>query len=240
MTTAGITFIQPWSPSRSYPSPIRRPAFAARFIVPFPVSVGFWYALSVACLVVSVHCLAGVLEEVAPERIRLRMRTRRIWWAMRVGPSLICIMAIGSNLSRGQIDLLILALLTGMTTAVMRRQSWRAGLFLAGAICIKVVPAFLLIYPLWRGNWRMLGACAAGLFIGLLVIPSAVFGPAKAWDYNVRFADFVLHPGVDHSGKNVLKQELIGLWSTDNHSIMAVVHHIRTSGIMAQATVATV
>ncbi len=211
------------------------PATVPRHLVlPFGVSAGFWYAISIACLILSIHWLAASLENAAPEQIRKRLQTRRIWWALRVGPSLICVIAIGSDLSRGQVDLLILALLSGTAISLMRRQSWRAGLFLAGAICIKVVPAFLLVYPIWRRDLRMLLGCAIGLFVGLILIPSVVFGPTKAWNYNTQFADFVLHPGVDHSGTNALKHELIGLWSTDNHSIMAIVHHIRTSDMMTR------
>ena len=93
---------------------------------------------------------------------------------------LVCLPAIMATLARGQANLLLLLLLGGVVGSVVRGQHWRAGLCLGGAICLKVFPAFLLAYVVWRRNWHCLGGCGLGLFLGLVAIPSEVLGPARA------------------------------------------------------------
>src|SRR5260370_36728864 len=87
---------------------------------------------------------------------------------------------MGYSLTRGQVSLLVLLLLCGAAAALLRGRRLQAGLWLAGAICLKVIPAFLLLYPLYRRDGRCLAGCAGGLVLGLAVIPAAVFGPARA------------------------------------------------------------
>jgi len=42
-------------------------------------------------------------------------------------------------------------------------KSFQAGLWMAGPICLKVFPAFLLVYPFWRRDFRsLLPLCALG------------------------------------------------------------------------------
>src|SRR5260370_478605 len=143
--------------------------------VPYPITVAIWYVISLLCLVNAVHWLACTLEETNPAA---PARGSRRWWALRVLPVLACLPPIGHTLMRGQVSLLLLLLLCGMAAALLPGGAWHAGLWLAGAICLKVIPAFLLLYPLYRRDVRCLTGCAVGLVLGLAAIPAVVFGPA--------------------------------------------------------------
>ena len=154
------------------------PAGVARTgMLPFAASVAIWYVFSVLCLFLGVHLLAQALEErftSAPARFGRR------WWFLRLVPIVTCLVPIGHTLMRGQVNLLVLALFCAALAAMLRGRRLRGGLWLAGSICIKIIPAFLLLYPLWRRDRRLLAGCVLGLLIGLGVIPTICFGPVAA------------------------------------------------------------
>ncbi len=96
-------------------------------MVPFPVSVAIWYVFNLAFLGMGIHWLACALEQSSPDlRIRNQPRFCRRWWALRVIPILACSPPIWHTLMRGQVNLLLLALLCGMAAAVIRGQRLRA------------------------------------------------------------------------------------------------------------------
>jgi hypothetical protein len=197
-------------------------------LLPFAVSVAIWYGFNVLCLLLGVHTLAVALESTStnPE-VRCQRPGCRRWWALRAWPVLICLPAIGSALSRGQVNLLLLALVCAMTAAALRGRRFQAGLYLAGAICLKVIPAFLLLYPLWRRDVRWLLGCALGLLVGLGVIPALVFGPAAALDSYRAFANVVLHPGLTEGGNSESRaKDLLELKGSDSQSLLAVIHNL--------------
>src|SRR5262249_44963419 len=146
-------------------------------MLPYGVSVGICYLLNLLCLALAVHCLAAALEGPA----RPPAGGRR-WWALRLWPALACAVPVGHTLMRGQVNLLLLALLCAAAAAVIRGRPLCGGLWLAGAICLKVIPAFLLVLPLWRRDGRFLAGCAAGLAAGLVLVPLAVLGPGRTAD----------------------------------------------------------
>jgi hypothetical protein len=194
--------------------------------VTFAVKVGLWYALSLLFLVVAVHKLAGALERASPG---LAARTRpagcRRWWALRVVPVLACLPALGHGLSLGQVNVLWLALVCGMAAATLRGRSWRAGGWLAGAICLKVLPVFLLLFPLWRRDLRCLAGCVLGLVLGLAVIPAAVFGPTRALACFREWTDVVILPAFDIASYGSRGQQLLEITATHNQSLMALFHN---------------
>src|SRR5262249_51941849 len=107
-------------------------------MLPWPVSVAIWYALNLVCLALAVHWLAGALD--GP---RGAPGSRR-WWALRLWPVLACLVPVGHTLMRGQSNLLVLALLGAMVAALLRGRRFTAGLCLAGTVCLKIFPAFLV------------------------------------------------------------------------------------------------
>jgi hypothetical protein len=195
-------------------------------MLPFPVSVAIWYAFSVLCLVFAVHRLAGALEaHFVDASARRPPPGCRHWWALRVVPILACLVPICHTLVRGQVNLLLLALICSMAAALLRGQSWRAGAWLSGAICLKVIPAFLLLIPLWRRDVRCLAGCAVGLVVGLGVIPAMVFGVPRTIAYYEEYDQKLLRPGLGTGTDQSRAKELIESTANDSQSVLAVMHN---------------
>jgi hypothetical protein len=197
-------------------------------MLPYPVTVALWYVFNLLCLTVAVHWLARVLEEgSADAAVRSQPAGCRRWWALRMLPVLACLPPIGHTLMRGQVNLLLLLLLAGMAAAMLRGQPWRAGLWLAGAICLKVIPALLLLVPLCRRDWRCLAGCAVGLVVGLGVIPAAVLGPTRTRDYYKEWANVLVRPGLGAGGDSSARdKELLEVTATDSQSFQAALHNL--------------
>jgi alpha-1,2-mannosyltransferase len=192
----------------------------------FACKVGLWYALSLVFLALAVHGLARALERTAPElAARTRPAGSRHWWALRVLPVLACLPALGHGLSLGQVNVLWLALLCGMAAATLRRRPWRAGAWLAGAICLKVLPVFLLLFPLWRRDLRCLAGCALGLLAGLVVIPAAAMGPDRTLACYREWCQEVIFPAFGMGTHQARGQQLHAMTATHNQSLMAIFHN---------------
>jgi alpha-1,2-mannosyltransferase len=138
----------------------------------------------------------------------------------------LCMLPAAHSLMRGQTNLVVLLLFTGMIVSDIQGRKLRAGIFLALAISIKVIPAFLLIYPLWRRDWRFLGGCAAGLVVTLALLPGVVLGPRRTAESYVELANAVLRPGLTHQSEDSTRaKELTNITGTDNQSFVAIVHY---------------
>jgi hypothetical protein len=195
-------------------------------MLPFGVSAALWYVFSLACLALAVHLLAGALEATSPDpALRAQPHGCRRWWAWRVGPVLACLPPIGHTLMRGQVNLLLLLLLCGMAAALLRGRRLQAGFWLAGAICLKIIPAFLLVYPIWRRDRRCLAGCFLGLVLGLGVIPSLVFGPARTWAYFQEWDQALRQPALGAGSDQSRAKELIEVTATDSQSFLAIIHN---------------
>jgi hypothetical protein len=126
---------------------------------------------------------------------------------------------------RGQVSLLLLLLLCGMTAALLRERHWQAGFWLAGAICLKVIPAFLLLYPVYRRDGRCLTGCAVGLALGLAIIPVAVFGPTRTLMYYQEWTQVLVWPALGSGTDQSRAKELIEVTATDSQSFQAIIHN---------------
>ena len=196
------------------------------WMLPYPVSVGFWYLFNIGLLFWGVNRLANALQKISTDpEVRDQPTWCRRWWMMRMIPIYACIIPIGSTLGHGQTNLIILAMLCGMLAAILEKKSIEAGLWMAGPICMKVFPAFLLIYPLWRRDYRCLAGCFAGLFVGLIALPGLVFGPERTMSYYHEYADLVLMPGIGHGDNRARAETLTSINKTDTQSFMAIMHN---------------
>lgn len=214
--------------------------------LPYPVSVGIWYLLNLACLALAVHCLASALSQAVSPRPRpgeeglgargdssaasralhfVPRGVRKRWWILRLVPVLACMAPVGHTLMRGQVGLLLLLFLCAMTADFLHRRRLRAGLWLAGAICLKVIPAFLLIYPLWRRDARALAGCAVGLVFGLVLIPVAVLGPARTARCYGRWTEVMLLPTLGKGEDRSRAKELHDMTATDSQSLLVILHN---------------
>jgi alpha-1,2-mannosyltransferase len=194
-------------------------------MMPFGAAVAVWYLLNLALLGFAVNTLASALER------RLCGHTDgipppgcRAWWMLRLLPILIFIAPIGVALERGQADLLLLALLCAMVAAVIAGRSLIAGLWLSAAICIKLFPAYLLIYALWRRDFRLIAGCGLGLIVGLIMIPAAYFGPARAVAYAREWNHVLIEPALLGGSDRSRAGELLDINGTDSQSFVALLH----------------
>ncbi len=200
------------------------PADAERAgLLPYAVSAALCYLLNLFFLAFAVHHLARALE-----RTILQFRWpagSRGWWALRMTPILVCVIPIGHTLSRGQVNLLLLALFAGFLADLLDGRHFRAGLWLSGAICIKIIPAYLLLLPLWRRDGRCLAGCAAGLVVGLLVIPLVFLGPTRTVACYREMTHTVLLPGLGSGDDKSRADELTNQTATEGQSILTALHN---------------
>lgn len=202
------------------------PASVAPPAVPFAVSVALWYLFSLACLAFGLHLLATCLEENSKDpRVRCQPAFCRRWWYLRAGPFLVFVITIGQSLARSQVTMMLLALSCGLVVGLVRKQNLRAGVYLAAAISLKVIPLFLIVIPLWQRNVRCLLGCLLGLFLLLGVLPAAVFGIPRTIEYYREYDVKVLRAGVAHSEDQSRAATLTQITSTDSQSLMAMMHN---------------
>lgn len=195
--------------------------------VPFPVAVAVWYLLNVGLLLLGVHWLASAIEKASPDSSMREQPPRgRRWWALRLLPILGCLTPIGHTLMRGQINLLVLVLLCGMIAELLRGRSLLAGLCLAGATCLKVIPAFLVIFLLWKRDRQGLAGFAMGLLVGLVLIPTAVFGPERTVAHYRTYQQRMLQPALVGGPDESLARELLAAEATASQSLVSTLHHL--------------
>jgi hypothetical protein len=195
-------------------------------MLPYAVSVALCYVLNLLFLAFAVHRLAGAIEQRTAGRFRLTWPTgSRGWWGLRWTPVLACLIPIGHTLGRGQVNLLLLALFAGFLADLLRGRNFRAGLWLAAAICVKIIPAYLLLLPLWRRDGRCLAGCAVGLLLGLAVVPLVFMGPVRTAACYREMTRTVLLPGVGAGEDASRADELTNQTATEGQSILTALHN---------------
>jgi hypothetical protein len=196
-------------------------------MLPYPVSVAIWYLVSIGFIGLGVSLLAGALEGLANDTAAGRpARYCQAWWALRLWPVLVCLTVLGRALVRGQMGPLILLLLCGGAAAILRNQRFRVGLWLSAAVCVKVIPALLLLIPVWRRDRRMLLGSGMGLIAGLVLIPVLVMGCNRTVAAYRSFYREVLVAGVSGAAESTRSHELTGIASTESNSPMVVMHNL--------------
>jgi hypothetical protein len=190
------------------------------------VSVAVFYVLNLACLALAVHLLAGALEKCSRHAaVRELPAGCRRWWLLRLLPVAVCAPPVGHTLVRGQANLVLLLAVCGAVAALMRGRRLRAGLWFAGAVCLKIFPAYLLLVPAWRRDLRCLAGCALGLVVGLGVVPVLALGPQGALRCYEEQARVLIAPAL-HLGEDTSRaKELIEVTATDNQSFQGLIHN---------------
>ncbi|NNM84881.1 MAG: DUF2029 domain-containing protein [Phycisphaerales bacterium] len=199
--------------------------------VPFSVSVGLWYVLSVVLAWIGTDRLARALEKTSGDaEVRLQRRYCRRWWALRLLPLLICLPALARALARGQVNSLLLLLLALTGASLAYRRYVRAGLWTGLAAAVKVFPLFLGLYWLWRWSWRGLLGVLLGLVVGGVLVPVVTMGPQGTWAAYGHFAHVVIAPalGLNHNASRDV--ELFDVNHTDSNSYEAIINHMLHPG----------
>jgi len=198
----------------------------------FFIIVAVWYAMSVMLCLFAAHALACVLErKKLGDAPPTEENERRRWWLLRVAPLLVCIGSIGTDLSRGQADIAMLAAVAGGVYLSSRNRKVAAGFWLALPATVKLFPPFLLLYPIWKRRWRMAAGVLAGLVVLLILLPVAVLGvPRTIESYRV-WREVLVKPSFGEGSDKSRAAELTGMTSTDNQSLLAAIHNWRYRGL---------
>jgi hypothetical protein len=187
--------------------------------------VAVWYVTSVVLIFLSAHALACVLEGSRLGRPPPGDGAgRRRWWALRAVPLLLCIGSLGTELSRGQVDVLTLAAISlGLYLAATGRE-FNAGICLSFPATVKLFPPFLLLYPFWRRRWRMTAGVVAGLVLALAVLPAVALGPRRAVELYRLWAQVLAKPALGQ-GTDAARAIELAMNTTDNQSLLAFIHN---------------
>jgi hypothetical protein len=213
------------------------PGMHRYWLIPYAFSIGIWYLLSIAFLIVGMDQLAKALlsaigeqeanqlasasNNLSPEQAMRRWSWR--WWVLFFWPIALCVPALCRSVIRGQVGPLWLVLICMTMVSIIRRQPLRAGLWLAGAVCVKLIPMFLLLYPLYRRSWRMLAGTVIGLILGLVVIPVIAMGPHEYVVANSHYLNSTVLPGLmGHRLDPIIEHELINPVTSDTQSFVSV------------------
>jgi hypothetical protein len=149
------------------------PAFAVA-MVPFAWINVFWgsllwYLLSVGMIGHAVHLSVKMARRLFPG-----CPLEDFW--LYVLSLLLVLPQTMSGITRGQPSLLVAYLVTLGAWCYLQKREWIAGACLAASIVVKVFPALMLAYFVWKRRWLMALAMAVWLALLILVVPSMVFG----------------------------------------------------------------
>jgi len=185
-----------------------------------------FYFINIVCLFLGVHILAAALERASPDpavRGAPWGCRRRLW--LRLLPLLVCLPPVGHTLMRGQTNLILLLLLCCGMAALIRGRRLLGGASLAGLACLKIFPAYLVLYPLWRRDGRAAAGWALGLAAGLLLVPALVIGPARTVGCYQKLAVVLIGPALNLNHDDSRAKELIETTATDSQSFLCVIHN---------------
>lgn len=201
------------------------PSYDHAGYVPWAVSVAIIYVLNIACLVLAVHVLASAMQRHSSDpAFRDQPRYCRRWWAMRLWPVLACLPGICHSAMRGQVNLQVLLLFCGWLACELGGRRRLGGFVLAIAISIKVIPGYLLVYPLWRRDGRTIFGCALGLIVGLVLVPLLAMGPTRTVSEYTRYGEVLFGPLFKLTDDESRKAELLGMDATDSMGIKHAIH----------------
>lgn len=89
---------------------------------------------------------------------------------------LLCLQPLLGDLSHNNVNIFILFLVAGALEAFRRGYDVLAGVVTALAVACKVTPLVFVAYFVWKGCWRAVFGCVAGLALWLVLVPGVTFG----------------------------------------------------------------
>ena len=202
------------------------PGAAPCFVPPFAVSVLIWFCINVGMLAWAVHLLASLVESAAAQP---PVRFGRRWWLLRLLPVGICLVDVGCTLNHGQVTILLLLCFAVGIRAYLLRQTFHSGLWLGAAACVKIFPAFLILVPLWRRDLGCLAGFGVALFVGLLALPVAVYGPTRTLSLYVELEHVLIGPALGWGEDQTRHAQLFSTEGPSSQSLAAAYTHLLDS-----------
>jgi hypothetical protein len=201
------------------------PPLFAIVMVPFTkvslfwASLG-WYVISLGLLAWALRMCVAMLPGGPSDNNR---------WLLYALPPVLMGWPVISALMRGQASVLLMWLVVAAVYNSYKGREMLGAASLAGAIVLKVFPVLLLVYFLWRRQWRLVAGTIAGVALGAFVMPAAVLG----WQNNRA----LLQEWMDVVGKPALNimaadpeshryQELLNLARGRNQSLQAILARV--------------
>ncbi|NNM87549.1 MAG: DUF2029 domain-containing protein [Phycisphaerae bacterium] len=194
--------------------------------IPYAVSVGLWYVISLIFTWISVDWLARALEHTSTDlAVRNQPKYCRRWWALRIVPLLVVLPALGRALARGQVNPLLMVCLSGAGAMLAYRRELWGGVCAGFAAALKLFPIFLVVYAVRRGGLKWLIGMAMAMVIGMGLIPLAVMGPSRTMTAYRTLNRVIVEPalGLNHNASR--DRELFDVNDTDSNSFEAVIDH---------------
>lgn len=183
-------------------------------LLPYPLTVALWTILNFLLVARIMHVLAALA---LPQEVPGSRR----WWYARTVPVYVATGGLFYSIGVGQVNVLVIAMLVEMLRSRLTGKSLQSGCWLAAAIVLKVIPAYLLLYPLMMRDKRAGIGVVLGLFVGLVVVPVAGLGVAGTEAAYSSFANRILLPGVLGVGNPDSPPELLDPMTTDSQSFLA-------------------
>jgi hypothetical protein len=138
--------------------------------------------------------------------------------------ALVAVYAV-DNLFLGQTNILVMLLVYLSLLALSRDREWLAGLSLAGAIAVKVFPAPLMAYFLYRMRLKAVAATALGCLFLMLLAPAPVRGLGRNYDETRAWWLRVVEPYLSRGKAGDWGQHALDF---GNQSLQAVAHRYLT------------
>lgn len=152
-----------------------------------PLAAGLvWFYAKVAMALLSLVWCFRMLESSG---------TRFPFWAKCL-TVILSLRPIMSDLSHGNVNILIMFLVIGSLYAFHHRRDYLAGGVLALAIACKLTPALLLPYFVWKGAWKSVAGCFVGLGLFFFLIPGSILGFDYNWALLTGWVDVMVMPFV--------------------------------------------
>ena len=137
----------------------------------YPDAFLVWSLGSLLCLGVSVWLIG-----------RFYPNALTLWSFLPCAALLLWCNPFRQQMNQGQLNLVLLLLLTATWAADRSNRPWLAGSLLGAAIAIKLFPGYLLLYFAARRQWRPIVAAMAS-FLALTGVTTAVLGMQCYGDY---------------------------------------------------------
>jgi alpha-1,2-mannosyltransferase len=131
-------------------------------LLDYPTAAAVWFGLEIVCLLASVYLLARAVDA--------RLST---WATLGIATALLIWYPFWGELTWGQLQVPVLALLAGAWVALGSDRPALGGALVGLAILVKPVPLPLLLLFVLRRDWRALVGAGSVIFAGYLVAAGA-------------------------------------------------------------------
>jgi Glycosyltransferase family 87 len=185
----------------------------------YPDAFLLWSMLSLAAFTASLWLIARQLSiRVSSWSLLPFVSLLLVWYPFR------------DQVTQGQINLVLLLMVTVVWAAERSGWSWTAGVILAAATAVKLFPGLLFAYFVLRRQWRVAASAVATLVV-ITGVSVVVLGPEAYYAY---FVDVL--PASGHWLSNWHNNSLVGFWFKlfDPASVGGVITPLWRSPIMAR------